>query len=213
MIKLTDILKELNIQPKPELGKGSEQTAYPYLSNPDFVLKKYNRSMHRGKTITGKIEKLKDLSEKYPDLVTKIKIINNDTYAQEKLDWKTLSKDIDSECIKVWNQLVKDYKKAYTSDLKTRVTDYIKQRIDFGFWSKPPKVKNQQELDDLMDDMTYYIYHTKFLVDPYVYENYTKNSELIKKLKPIMDNEELNDDPHNDNLGYDKQGNIKVLDI
>jgi len=213
MIKLADILKELNIRPKPELGQGAEQTAYPYINNPDYVLKKYNRSAHRGKTIADKIEKLRALSLKYPDLVTKVKVVSKDAYTQEKLDTNTLSKDIDAECIKVWNQLIKDYKKAYNSNLKTRVTDYIKQRIDYGFWDKPSKIKTQQDLDDLMDDMTYYIYHTKFLVDPYVYENYTKNSELVKKLKPIMDNDELNDDPHNDNLGYDKQGNIKVLDI
>lgn len=41
MIKLIDILKELNIQSKIPIGKGNEQTTYPSKIKPGFIIKKF----------------------------------------------------------------------------------------------------------------------------------------------------------------------------
>lgn len=211
MIRLKELLNESTVGKK--IGSGMEQTAYAIKNNPNYIIKKYNRSAHKGKSIVDKIENLQRISDKYPDLFAKIKIVNKDTYIQEKLDIKKLDNDIENECIKVWNKIADEYKKAYNSKVKSKVTETMKMYIDYGIWKNPPKVKSKNELDEVMNDLKFYIYHTEFLIDTYVYNNYTKNSPLVKKLKPILDNKELSNDPHNNNFGYDKNGRIKVLDI
>ena len=93
MIKLIDILKELNIQAKTPIGQGGEQTVYPFKIKSGFVIKK----------LTGENEyfskedwiKIIETSQKYPEVFAKIDKVNFDKgyIVQEKLDEKSLTKD------------------------------------------------------------------------------------------------------------------------
>jgi hypothetical protein len=42
MIRLTDILLELQIKNKKIMGSGYQQSAYPFLKNPNYVIKKFS---------------------------------------------------------------------------------------------------------------------------------------------------------------------------
>ena len=197
------------------LGRGLEQSAYEYPEDPNYVLKVYDRSAYRTRTAEQAVDKLVQLSNQYPDIVADVKRISSNEYLQQKLDIKKLDRDIIAECIKVWNELAKDYEAVLKSSSKSTVAQYIKTRVEYGMFEsgKPSPVKNEAQLEDVFDDMTFYSNYVLFLVDSYVYDNYTNKSALVKKLKPILDNDELNGDPDNSNMGYDKRGNIKVLDI
>ena len=94
MVKLIDILKELNIQPKTSIGQGLTQTTYASSIKPEFVIKK----------LTGEHEfftkedwkKVIETFQKNPDVFAIIDRVNFDKgyIVQEKLDEKSLSKEL-----------------------------------------------------------------------------------------------------------------------
>ena len=55
-----------------------------------------------------------------------------------------------------------------------------------------------------------------YLFDDYIYKNYSKNIPLVQKLKPVWEVGIYNTQFgrfHEDNLGYDKEGNFKIIDL
>jgi hypothetical protein len=93
MIKLVDILKELNIQSKTPIGQGGEQTAYPSKIKPGFVIKK----------LTGENEyftkedweEIIQTAQQHPEVFAQVDKVDFDKgyFVQEKLDEKSLTKD------------------------------------------------------------------------------------------------------------------------
>lgn len=195
------------------LGSGQEQSAYVYEEDPNWVLKVYDRSAYKTRTAEQAIDRLQELSDKYPKLFATVKRTGDREYLQQRLDIKSLDKDINAVCIKIWNQVAKDYEQALASKIDSPVTDYIKTYIEYKIIEKPATVKTVAELDDIMNELKYYGRYVQFLGDAYVWKYYSNSEPLAKKLKPILDNDELNGDLHSSNLGYDSSGNVKVLDI
>jgi hypothetical protein len=86
-------LKELNIQPKTPIGKGSEQTAYPFKSKPGYIIKKFTSdSKYYTKEDWTEIIKI---AQQHPEIFAKIDRVDFDKgyFVQEKLDEKSLTKD------------------------------------------------------------------------------------------------------------------------
>lgn len=86
-------LKELNIQSKIPIGKGSEQTAYPFKLKPGYVIKKFTPdSKYSTKEDWIEITKV---AQQHPEIFAKIDKVDFDKgyFIQEKLDEKSLTKD------------------------------------------------------------------------------------------------------------------------
>jgi len=84
MIKLIDILKELNIQTKPELGSGISFTAYPSKIDPSKVIKTTNYD---------EPEKIQDhayMFMKYPKYFPKVHKVTDKYLVIEKLNTKPI---------------------------------------------------------------------------------------------------------------------------
>ena len=93
MIKLIDILKEIDIHQKRSIGSGFEQTVYPSYLKPNTVIKKFtaDEDMYS-------IEDWEDVIEtakQHPDLFALVYKVNIDKryFIQEELDEKTLTKE------------------------------------------------------------------------------------------------------------------------
>ena len=84
MIKLIDILKELNIQPKPELGSGGVFAAYPSKLDPSKVIK----ISHYGDPED--LYHHYDMFKKYPKYFPKVYKITDKYMIIEKLNTKPI---------------------------------------------------------------------------------------------------------------------------
>jgi hypothetical protein len=189
MIKLINILKELNIQSKVPIGQGSEHTIYSSEIKPGFVIKK----------LTGENEyytkddwkQILQISQQYPEVFAKIDKINFDKgyFVQEKLDEKSLTKD-GSELynyLKNNNILYRDNQdKSNYSGLDIITILYI----------NPDRI-------NMLDNT------------PWEYTLKPKLESFFKKLNKIgydINNNYLGD-LRLTNVGYDKNGEIKILDF
>ena len=92
MIKLTDLLKEINIQFKDPIGQGSEHTVYPSKIKPGFVMKKFTENI----ILKDDWVKCIQAAQQHPELFAKIDKVDFDKeyVIQEKLDEKSLTKDL-----------------------------------------------------------------------------------------------------------------------
>ena len=93
MIKLVDILKELNIQSKTPIGQGGEQTAYPSKIKPGFVIKKLTGENEY--FIKEDWEEIIQTAQQHPEVFAQVDKVDFDKgyFVQEKLDEKSLTKD------------------------------------------------------------------------------------------------------------------------
>ena len=93
MIKLLDILKELNIQTKKPIGSGFEQTAYPSVTKPNTVIKKFTADEDLYSIEDW--EYVIETAKQHPDLFALVYKVDIDKryFIQEKLDEKTLTKE------------------------------------------------------------------------------------------------------------------------
>jgi hypothetical protein len=160
--------------------------------------------------------------EKYPRFIVKsIKSENPEYYYQERIDVKSSMKDIHKLTLLIYNQVIDDLSKKYPIPLdawKAGLKNYplgnlISDNTDWGDkkgnWSKLIS-KTIYGLEGKIE------VPMSLLFDPYIYKNYTKDIELVKKLKPIykFGKEHTRVGAfHEANLGYDKNGDFKIIDI
>lgn len=189
MIKLIDILKELNIQSKDSLGQGGEHIVYPSKIKPGFVIKKFTRYDNEFFTKDNWKEVI-DTAKQHPDIFAQIdKVdINKGYFVQEKLDEKSLTNDLGG-----LDKYVREKNILYRTP--TDKTNYAGLDILTILYMEPDRV-------DMLDNTPY--------------------ETLKPKLKNFFDKLEnagfgINDNFLGDlritNVGYDKAGEIKILDF
>ena len=189
MIKLVDILKELNIQSKTPIGQGGEQTAYPSKIKPGFVIKK----------LTGENEyftkedweEIIQTAQQHPEVFAQVDKVNFDKgyFVQEKLDEKSLTKD-GNELYKY----LKDNNILYRNE--NDKSDYSGLDIITILYMDPDRI-------DMLDDT------------PWENTLKPKLESFFNKLNQAgygIDDNYLGD-LRLTNVGYDKNGEIKILDF
>ena len=189
MIKLVDILKELNIQSKTPIGQGGEQTAYPSKIKPGFVIKK----------LTGENEyftkedweEIIQTAQQHPEVFAQVDKVNFDKgyFVQEKLDEKSLTKD-GNELYKY----LKDNNILYRNE--NNKSDYSGLDIITILYMDPDRI-------DMLDDT------------PWENTLKPKLESFFNKLNQAgygIDDNYLGD-LRLTNVGYDKNGEIKILDF
>jgi hypothetical protein len=218
MIKLIDILKELNFD---DLGKpfafGDEQQVWRHPKDKNLVIKQYGMFSDRDA-----IDRMIGYYKKYPKFIAKsFKSENPKYYFQEKIDVKSSMKDIHKLTLSVYNQVINDLMKKYPTPLDAYKAGFKNQALgnmissntDYGDrkgnWNKliSKTIWGLEGKTDVPMDL---------LFDPYIYKNYTNNMDLVKKLKPIYEFGTKHTKVgafHEANIGYDKNGDFKIIDI
>jgi len=183
------LLKELNIQLKTPIGKGDEQTAYPSKTKPGFVIKKFTPESEFF-TKEDWVEII-ETAQQHPEIFAQIDKVDFDKgyFVQEKLDEKSLTKD--------GNELY----------------NYLK---DNNILYRNPQDKNDYSGLDIITIL--YINPDRI--------NMLNNTPWEDTLKPKLERffDKLNNagygiddnylgDLRLTNVGYDKNGEIKILDF
>ena len=218
MIKLLDILKEIDFS---NLGKpfafGDEQQVWKHPENKNLVIKQYGMFSN-----PNAIERIIDYYKTYPKFIVKsFKSKNPKYYFQEKIDVKSAMKDIHKLTLSIYNQVINDlvqkyptpldaYKDGFQNDpLGSMISDATEWGNRKGNWNKLIS-KTIWGLEGKID------VPMSLLFDPYIYKNYTNNIDLVKKLKPFYEFGEKHTRIgafHEANIGYDKDGNFKIIDL
>ena len=192
MIKLVDILKEINIQSKTHIGQGSEQTAYPSKIKPGFVIKKFTGN----NTFTTKDDWIKQIknSQQYPDVFAEIEKFDFDKgyFIQEKLDEKSLTND----GVELYKYLKSNNKLPKTWPSEYPMLDIAS--IFYIEWEDKPDLINL--LDDTPWENTLKPKLKRF------FDKLNKHGLGYNSKSPLGD-------IRFSNIGYDKNGEIKILDF
>lgn len=189
MIKLIDILKELNIQLKVPIGQGGEQTVYPSKIKSNFVIKKLTGG---NEFYTKKDwEEIIQTAQQHPEVFAKIDKVDFDKgyFVQEKLDEKSLTKD-GNELYKY----LKDNNILYRNNQDKN--DYSGLDIITILYLSPDRI-------NMLDDTPW-----ENTLKPKLERFFNK---LNKTGHGIDDN--FLGDLRLTNVGYDKNGEIKILDF
>jgi len=215
MIKLINLLKEVTVQKKTSLGAGDEQSAYPYLKDPNYVIKKFHFQTNEPVSNKYEMRHYLNIQQDYPKHIAKIIIPNKDSkyYFQEKIDVEKSQNDIWDTVIKVINKVILNLEKKYNTPLEAAedldLPDIFHQIDDW---------EDFKDINNIDDIFSYGGTETpmSYLFNEYIYDNYSKNIPLVQKLKPVWDIGSSMTNVgvfHEDNLGYDKNGNFKIIDI
>ena len=214
--EIQNVLSELNIQPKTSLGSGYQQTAYPYLKDPNYVVKKFNDKPDDSVLNRYEIKHYLKTLEQYPEYIAKIIIPNENSkyYFQEKINVTKAQNDIWDVVIKVIKKVALDLEKKY----KTPNEAYDDLNIGEIFLNAKTweSIKNINNIDDFFDISYGEGIPMNDLFNNYTYNNYSKNIPLVQKLKPVWDIGRMITQFgsfHEDNIGYDKNENFKIIDI
>ena len=189
MVKLIDILKELNIKSKDSLGQGDEHIVYPSKIKPGFVIKKFTRYDDEFFT-KDNWEEIIDTAKQHPDIFAKIDKIDIDKgyFVQEKLDEKSLTKDLYA-----WDDYVRENNILYRTPAdKMNYTGFDILTI---LYTEPDRV-------DMLDDTPYEALKPKLenFFDKLEDAGFGVNDNFLGDLRIT-------------NVGYDKAGEIKILDF
>lgn len=203
LFEMNSKIHELNIQPKKPLGQGTEHTAFPYEKFQDKVIKTRNGNVEvKGnkfvKTNNSNLnqEEIQTFKDN-PDLFAHV-YKSTDRYAiLEKLNTHDIRKDLDE----------------LTEGM---IKFFIRNPNISAFFT--PKDPTTLETDDfnVSADIMINRNDKEFLKG--VLKN-TKNKDFFRKLLTFIKTvysrnlPKKSIDIHDGNLGYDKQGNIKLLDI
>jgi hypothetical protein len=131
MIKLINILKEINIQTKPQMGKGASFTAYPSKIYPDRVIKTSSSPQD--------IQNHADMFDKYPTIFPKVYEVTDKYMVIEKLN---------QQPIQEYNKSVSNLANKLLTVNNPQLPDSIKQfYIDF-----PTQQKGKLFINKLHDN-------------------------------------------------------------
>jgi hypothetical protein len=218
MIKLATLLKELEFN---DLGNpfavGDEQQVWKHPKDKNLVIKKYGRFSN-----PNSIDRIIKYYNNYPNFIAKsFKSDNPEYYFQEKIDVKSSWKDISQLTLKIYNQVIEDLSKKYLTPQEAYNDNFKNGALGNIILSNTDWGEKKGNWVKLFSKSFYGLegkieVPMNILFDPYVYKNYTKNLDLIKKLKPVFEfgkEHTLVGAFHEMNLGYDKNRNFKIIDI
>jgi hypothetical protein len=207
MIKLLDIL-ELNIQKKPFIGRGGEANVYNFNKQSDKVIK-YQKGDTFGMSDRSWDDNISIMNDN-PDVFVKVYKSNPEKHylVLEKVDAKKIVEEV-KEMTKIFiDQNNKDKKLFYAEN---------------AGWIKPPTFEGIYEASGIIDPIN--IARTGILkgntsdiklilniLKPYpnlfnTFKNWVKFIELVNSKIGLMIDFSF------ENVGYDKQGNLKMFDF
>lgn len=206
-MNLTEILDELNIQPKIPIGSGMYHTAFPFTKFKDKIIKTKNGNLilapdEKSFKITNKNDKLDpkemDMFKLHPDIFAHVYKVTDRYAVIEKLETKTIKQEL--------YKLSEDFLR------------WMLQNPDFAEnlgWMKPVEYMEPDDFN-VMVELNLERNNKEFLRD--LGKSVTNKGFYLKLLEFIKkcyasDLGKKNLDLHSDNIGYDKQGNIKLLDF
>lgn len=197
MIKLIDLLNEINIRQKTQLGSGDnvEGEIYPSELSPDKVIKKYTQTNPETKYAQY------ELMKKYPKFFVEVFKVTPQYVVLEKVKTpipglKELQSYINNELGIKFVRGGKILQNVYANDLVMGLFDELSSGNLIFFNSILKQVKEAGKTD-------YYNLLTKLYT---FFKNFKKEVP-----EGFMDNQYL--DIHSDNIGIDKQGKLKLFDI
>jgi hypothetical protein len=152
MIRLSNLLNELNIRPKAPIGSGAEQTVYPFNIKPGFVIKRFTADEELYDK--DEWEQVIETSKKHPSIFAAVDKVDIDKgyFIQEKLDEQTLTK----ECHELSNYLIKN-------NIDSNYTKYSADLISFYYLypnrlsileNTPRKSTLKPKLEDFFNRLT-----------------------------------------------------------
>jgi hypothetical protein len=197
MIKLSDILKEINIRQKTQLGSGDnvEGEVYPFELSPDKVIKKYTQTNPEIKYAQY------ELMKKYPKFFVEVFKVTPQYVVLEKVKTpipglKELQRYINNELGIKFVRGGEVLQNVYANDLVIGLFNELSSGnlSFFNFILKQVKEAGKTDYYNLLTKL--YIFFKNF-----------------KKEVPegFMDDQYL--DIHSDNIGINKQGKLKLFDI
>lgn len=207
MIKLIDIL-ELNINKKPLMGRGSEANVYDFNKQSDKVIK-YQKGDTFGMSDRSWEDNISIMNDN-PDIFVKVYKNNPEKHylILEKVDTKKVVEEV-KEMTKIFiDQNNKDKKLFYAED---------------AGWIKPPTFEGIYKSSGIIDPIN--IIRTGILKGntndiKLILNILRSHSDLfnifknwIKFIKLVNSKIGLKIDFSFENIGYDKQGNLKMFDF
>jgi len=237
-MKFKDILKEIKTRQKTLLGSGDEQVVYPYEKNPNFVIKKQLHPSERNLDAYIKIQKK---YPEYVAQVIKPKGSYKGYYFQEKLDNKRFMDDMVKITANVHNKLLTILSKKYKTPDEAHenfsgITDGS-SKLNFngsdlgGFEAGDLSLSGHhwgdlygeedwdsviQDLrvdDDIFSVYEYYEHLLNIFKKGTTFYELGKDTPIIQKLQPLFEIPKRFGEFHEGNVGYDKNNNLKILDL
>jgi hypothetical protein len=201
MIKLINILNELNIQKKPQLGSGNnvEGEVYDFIKSPDKIVKKYTQVNSEFKYAQY------NLMKQYPQFFVKIYKMTDKYIVMEKVKVPIdhlkelqdfIKKEVDLPWVRGKEGIENRLFNSYSSDVVNGIYLELKENQNSVFKKILEKVKEYKESKKYLYNLLIRLYN--FLLN-------------LKKSIPSIDKYWL--DIHHENIGEDKQGNFKLFDI
>jgi hypothetical protein len=178
------IFKELDIRQKIKIGSGTYKDVYDLETYPGFVAKKFSILDNE---VVYDVQEEEEISKKYPELFTQIKKVDykRGYMVQEKVNATQFENDIDV--------LKKEIVLAAPSFKPIDIVSYLFRHL---------RDNNKEAIKAIKD----------ILKDNNNKKFYNKLITYLSKLSKVK-RERQGVDVHRENFGYDKQGNIKMLDI
>jgi hypothetical protein len=201
MIKLINILNEINIQKKPQLGSGdnAEGETYDFVTSPDKVIKKYTQVNAEFKYPQY------ELMKKYPEFFVKVDKVTDKYVVMEKLKvpiphlqelQNFIKKEVNLPWIRGKEGIENRLFNLYSSSVVNGLYLELKEGQNNVFRKILEKVKEDKVNKKHLYDLLMKLY--SFLLN-------------LRKSIPSLDKYYL--DIHSENIGEDKQGNLKLFDI
>lgn len=190
------ILKEWDVQQKEQLGKdlGSIKKVYPLKSNPGYIVKTFPVKFK------SYVQREEQFAKKYPNLYASIEKINykKGWMIQEKLNTKKFLDELYST----------------TGFIK----EIFKNKEDANLTKMRWIERMKNESDDRLQLFINYDLSARLWKFPSIEELFPSNSFAIKLLNFVHEVQKVQDsnrefDLHQFNIGFDWEGNIKLLDI
>jgi len=201
------MIHELDIKKKSQLGKGTQHTVFPYEKFADKVIKTRWGDLDVAKKHSFlvnhepmNVEEL-EIFQRYPNLFVKVYKISKNYAVLEKLDTKNFQSDSHKIALGIFQYIVDMggiISVPYTID--TNISDSTDIDPTFFIWMAIRKY-----LDSMLHNISSYC-------PPYFKQwiNFLKELEKIELPKDYRYNTL---DVHDRNFGYNKQGEIRMLDL
>jgi len=180
-------INELDIQRKNSKN-GSEHEVYPFIKNPNFVIKTF-----RNQAAKDNASYWINIFQKYPQYFPKIEKITDKYVVLEKLDDETFKDD----ALNISNFIRKKLNYSLSPhDLAEWTYALVRGWYNAGDYEK-------SHYKDLFKEFAQQ--------NPELFEKYKKLYLLIHNILKDLNKKYI--DVHNNNFGYDSKGNLKMLDI